>query len=179
MKHVKHLLFEIVPVVFGILLALLINNWNEERKDRAYLQKMLAASREELAETRGHLEEVVEGQATLLDTLDRYREDARVSIYDIIAKAGGITMPTVRHNAWAAIANGQIELLDYETINALSTIAEGKENLRFKSERMAEYVYDNMTEKGADEKGTLEILLRDANQNVRIMKETLAEYLEE
>jgi len=40
-KYLKYAIGEIVLVVIGILIALSINTWNEERKDRAYEVKML------------------------------------------------------------------------------------------------------------------------------------------
>ncbi|MBN3520981.1 hypothetical protein JYB62_13310 [Algoriphagus lutimaris] len=40
-KYFKYALGEIILVVIGILIALSINTWNEDRKDRIYEQKML------------------------------------------------------------------------------------------------------------------------------------------
>jgi len=41
-RYLKYALGEIVLVVIGILLALQINNWNEERKDRIKENKVMA-----------------------------------------------------------------------------------------------------------------------------------------
>jgi hypothetical protein len=40
-KYFKYALGEIVLVVIGILIALQINNWNEDRKDNSEEQKIL------------------------------------------------------------------------------------------------------------------------------------------
>jgi len=37
MKKINQLFKEIIPVIIGVLIALVINNWNEERKDKKYL----------------------------------------------------------------------------------------------------------------------------------------------
>ena len=41
LQYVKYALGEIILVVAGILIALQINNWNEDRKDRIQEQKIL------------------------------------------------------------------------------------------------------------------------------------------
>ena len=47
---------EIFLVVIGILIALQINNWNEERKDRIQEQKILALLREEFISNLNQIE---------------------------------------------------------------------------------------------------------------------------
>jgi len=43
-KYLKYAIGEIVLVVIGILIALQINNWNEERKTNSKERRMLAHS---------------------------------------------------------------------------------------------------------------------------------------
>ena len=47
-NYLKYAIGEIVLVVIGILIALQINNWNEQRKNRATEQKLLIALHEDL-----------------------------------------------------------------------------------------------------------------------------------
>jgi hypothetical protein len=42
---------EIIPVVAGILIALFIDNWNAERKDKAYIEQVFSTIHSELKET--------------------------------------------------------------------------------------------------------------------------------
>lgn len=42
MKQLGQIIREIVPVIIGILIALLINNWNEDRKDKKYLNQIFS-----------------------------------------------------------------------------------------------------------------------------------------
>lgn len=43
MKYARYAIGEIVLVVIGILIALQVNNWNEQRKERNYELKMIAS----------------------------------------------------------------------------------------------------------------------------------------
>jgi len=43
LKYTRYAVGEIVLVVIGILIALQVNNWNEQRKERNYELKMIAS----------------------------------------------------------------------------------------------------------------------------------------
>jgi hypothetical protein len=67
-KYLKYAIGEIVLVVIGILIALSINNWNEEKKDdkalNEYLVKIKSHTKEDLKQ---------------LDTISKYRSQLAVS----------------------------------------------------------------------------------------------------
>ncbi len=60
MKYMRYAIGEIALVVIGILIALSINNWNEERKDRTYELKMLSEVKSALKSDIEHFEWMVE-----------------------------------------------------------------------------------------------------------------------
>ena len=43
MKQIKQIIREIIPVIIGILIALVINNWNEDRKNENYLNQIFSS----------------------------------------------------------------------------------------------------------------------------------------
>ena len=102
MKQIRQLIKEVIPVFPGILIALVINNWNEERKDEKYLNKIYASIKEELVESKLDLEENLLQQERLLDSLQAYMNNESVSLLDIILKAGGIYGPRIKNNSWKA-----------------------------------------------------------------------------
>ncbi|MBT8185458.1 MAG: hypothetical protein KJN76_11510 [Eudoraea sp.] len=58
-KYMRYAIGEIVLVVAGILIALQINNWNEERKDRNEEQQLLIQLREEYTSNLEQLDQKV------------------------------------------------------------------------------------------------------------------------
>ena len=54
-RYIKYALGEIVLVVVGILIALQINNWNEDRKKRIYEVKILNAIKTDLINSRAEV----------------------------------------------------------------------------------------------------------------------------
>ncbi|WP_349350957.1 DUF6090 family protein [Flagellimonas sp. MMG031] len=57
-KYLKYAIGEIILVVIGILIALQVNNWNENRKSRSFEQEMLAQIRENLEVDKMDLKKV-------------------------------------------------------------------------------------------------------------------------
>src|SRR5690554_1879820 len=123
-KNIKSFIKEIVPIILGILIALYINNWNENRKDEKYINQMITSIDKELKESNKDIKETIPLQKTLIDTLNFYRKDDNVSIGDVMMKANGVHIPSIKISSWKAISNSKIELMDYDRISALANIEE-------------------------------------------------------
>ena len=82
-KYFKYALGEIILVVIGILIALQISNWNENRKQHLYENKMLGEIRTALVNDKAHME----------DMLKRLKEpeSAAIMFIDMIYKKQSFT----------------------------------------------------------------------------------------
>jgi len=161
MKQIGRLFKEVIPVIIGILVALFINNWNEDRKDKNYLNQIFSSIQKELEASDLEIKEVIPRQLASIDTINAYIDNPNVSLYDITMKSNGIQMPSIKTNSWNAIANSKIELIEFEKIAALSDIAEGKENLYQRTERQMEYVFQNFENTDRKKKEILRMMLYD------------------
>lgn len=66
-KNIKTFIKELVTIIAGILIALGINNWNENRKDKNYINQISALINQELAETNIDVTEKIEIQKSFID----------------------------------------------------------------------------------------------------------------
>jgi len=160
-KNIEAFIKEIIPVTVGILIALWINNWNENRKDENYINNISSSINKELTETKEDIINNLSTQKSLVDTLEFYKKDDKVSILDIIMKVDGIKIPTIKINSWEAISNSKIELMKYDDISTLANIQEQKEVLTVKSQNMMNFVYPNIKETGSDKKELLKLMILD------------------
>ncbi len=160
-KVIKPFLKEIVPIILGILIALYINNWNESTKDEKYINQILSSINRELKDTNEDIEKELSFQKTLIDSLDFYKNDDRVSIFDVMMKADGIHMPSIKLSSWQAISRSKIELMEYDKISALTTIEEQKELLESKTEHLMNFLYPNIKQTEIDNKELIILMLRD------------------
>ena len=160
-KNIKAFIKEIIPVIVGILIALYINNWNENRKDKKYISQISSSINKELSETNKDLLDNLITQKSFVDTLNFYSRDNKISVLDITIKSKGIYIPAIKINSFKALSNSKIELMEYSKISALANIEEQKEILKMKTERLVDFVYSNTQETGKDKKEFMKLLMLD------------------
>lgn len=161
MKSIRQLIREVISVIIGILVALFINNWNEDRKDRDYLNQIFISIENELEESNADIKDVIPKQMASLDTLDAYLNNEKVSLYEIMMRGNGIHVPAIKTNAWNAIASSKIELIEYEKLSALADIQERKENLTLRIERQMDFTFQNFEKTDRKKKKILKMMMWD------------------
>ena len=164
---------EIIPVVAGILIALFIDNWNAERKDKAYIEQVFSTIHSELKETNEAISSNIPLQKSLIDSLEFYSTNQKVAIVDIVMKSKGIYVPNIRINAWKSVSSSKIDLIKYEKVTTLSNIEELKTTLNNKTQFLMSYLYSNMNATDKNTKQTLKMILLDILQTERTIERTI------
>lgn len=161
MNELGKLFKEIIPVLIGILIALFINNWNEDRKDKKYLNQIFTSIENELEESLTKIAQVIPKQLASVDTLDYYMNNDKVTLYEIIMKSNGIHMPFVKTNSWNSIVNSKIELIEYEKLSDLSDIEELKKNLAQRTEKQMDFIFQNFEKADRNKKVIVRMMMTD------------------
>lgn len=177
-NHGGYFIKEIIPVIVGILIALYINNWNETRKDKAYLQQISHSIESELNDTHKEIGTFIPIQETLIDSLEQHLENQDMTLVDILVQGGGFQIPQVRINTWNAISSSKIELLNYKKLTYLSAIAELKEYLQTKTDFLLNFLYANTGSQEKSEKETLRIVMFDIIQTEKSIQKAIEAYQE-
>jgi len=157
----KQIVKDVIPVILGILIALIINNWNEDRKDKNYLNQIYESIQKELKESNLDLKEKIPKQQRLVDSLTVYINDETVSIFDIIQKVNGIYSPRIKNNSWKAIANSRIELIEFEKLSIFSELDESKKNLEYKQDKISDFLYENIKNTSQEKKEVLMLMVSE------------------
>jgi len=178
MKEIKQLVREVVPVILGILIALAVNNWNETRKDKRYLEQIYTSINNELEESRIEIKESIPKQQILIDSIGRYMNDETVAIFDIIRKADGIQGPRIKNNAWKAIAGSKIELVEFEKLSALSEIDQSKEGIELKTDKLIDFLVNNLKSTSQEKKEIFMLLSQEILSTVKYSLSEIEEFLE-
>jgi len=152
---------EILTIIVGILIALFINNWNEDRKDAKYMNKIFVSMDKELRETNKDIKKKMPQQQTLIDTLEFYKKNDTISIFDVMMKVNGVQIPQIRISSWKAISSSKIELLEYDRVSALANIEEKKELLTSKTEYLMNFLYPNIKDTSTDKKELVILMMQD------------------
>jgi len=160
-EKIKAFIKEIIPIIVGIIIAMYITNWNERRKDKIYTNQIFESINQELIETNKDILEKIAIQESFIDTLNAYAEDDQITLLDLVLKANGINMPTIKMSTWKAFSNSRIELIKYEKVSVMVNIEEQKENLQMKTDKLVDFLYLNANETGKSKKEVLKIMMLD------------------
>ena len=155
---------EIIPVIAGILIALFIDNWNSERKDKAYVNQIFSTINSELNESKEDIKDIISKQKSLIDSLEYHANNKNTTVLDIVMKSKGIYIPQIKLNAWKSVSGSKIDLIDYKKITELSYIEEQKQALTNKSDFLMNFLYNNINEADKNKKQTLKMILMDIVQ---------------
>ena len=126
-KYFKYAIGEIILVVIGILIALSINNWNENRKNNNELSKILIFVKNDLkADTLGLKRPLENYKKTNLNIQKILDKEIRKSYFDTISKANFETCEFCNHQSVVYhhifIQNKGIELLKKFTSTSSDTL---------------------------------------------------------
>ena len=169
---------EIIPIIVGVLIAMYINNWNEERKDKKYINHISLSIIKELKEANDEIKNKIPIQKSLIDTLDVYINNDKMSLFNTIIKTNGLNFPLIKLNSWKAISNSRIELLDYDKISDMANIEEQKDILKMKIDKLTELIYPNMFETGKDKKLIMKIMMLDIIQTEQSLQKEIDQIIE-
>jgi len=159
-----HFFKDIIPVVAGILIALFIDNWNSDRKDKNYVEQVYSTIDSELNDSKEDIKTTIPKHKSLIDSIELNLNNDNYSILDIVMKAGGINIPQIKNNAWRSISSFKIDLVDYNKLSLLSSIDDDKLNLNKKADFLMNYIYSNINAKDKNSKATLKLIVLDIIQ---------------
>jgi hypothetical protein len=167
---------EMIPVIVGILIALFIDNWNSERKDKAYIKQVFTTINSELKESNEDIKSSIVKQESLIDSLEFYSANKNVTILDIVMNSKGIYVASIRINAWKSVSNSKIDLIEYDKVTTLSNIEELKTNLNNKTQFLMSFLYSNINETDKNKKQTLKMILLDIITTERMIKKNIESF---
>jgi hypothetical protein len=152
---------EIVIVIIGILIALSIDNWNENRNNEKYIDKALFAIEEEIKLNKTDMHRIVQRHKETIDSVAMHLNNDKISLRQIIENSRGFQIAELKNIGLRFFISNKAELIDYEIISSLSEIEFLSEAVKMKTERLLNYLYDNMENTNESAKNKFVIYLAD------------------
>ena len=177
--YLKGLVKDIIPVILGVLIALIINSWNDARKDRVYVDNFYTSLKKEFSEAVEEIDRKAPFQRALFDTLGHYSTNEELTLMEVIRKAGGIKGPSIKLNYWKAISDSKIELIAYHRLSILADIEDGNDILLYQRNKILDFIYEHLDETGSREKMILRQMLGDVMSTQTSIKQDILEILNE
>ena len=145
-RNVKSLIgrigLDMIPVIAGILIALFINNVQQNYRDKKILESTLQSLSSEFAENAAEINEKLPLYQRWIDTLQQYKESEHHSIYDMIPKVGTINTANIFTTNWQASLNtNSLRFLNFQTVQLLSEIDAQHQEVRRQEDMLYPIVF--------------------------------------
>jgi len=128
-NYLKYAIGEIILVVIGILIALQVNNWNEEKKNAKNLRTALRALQTEIQENKSYLDSEIKNIESDLNDLEYYinlintpepKTLGDTVVGNLIKRIGLFTFLPLRENAYTnLIGSGLINQVKNDSLKLL------------------------------------------------------------
>lgn len=122
-KYLLYAIGEIILVVIGILIALQINNWNEQRKENIREQALLKRLEIEFIANREQLQDKIEFRTNLIESCERillnFNNPDSVTRKDILNQISNLLPSTYDPIQNDLVSSGTIEILKNEELKQL------------------------------------------------------------
>ncbi len=158
---INKIFLDMVPVILGILIALLIGNCKENADDKRFVKKILFSVSQELIENKSDLEKALNEHKSTIDTINKYLHSSDITIGHIISKTQGLSMINIQNTSWKTFLNSNMDLIDYRSISLLTSIEESKENMRLQEGKIVDLVYESLTSNDIIKKNLLMLMIND------------------
>ena len=152
---------DMIPVILGILIALLINDCRDKKADLRFIDQTTTRIHSELRENLKELQEISAEHHSARDTIRRYMEVDSVSIADLLNKMGGLRGVDIGNTAWKAFLGDKIDLVDPQSIILLTDIDSGKDNLKIFTNKLMNLIYEHMNSNNQHTKILLYTIIGD------------------
>ena len=177
-KYIKYAIGEIVLVVIGIMIALSINNWKEDLDDEKFISRIFYSIEKEMKSNEIEFNAVMPMQFSLIDTIDQYMNDEKISLSEIIIRGNGLRAPTLNNVSWNYFLNTKLELIDFNTISILTKIEQANQLLNSKINNLMEFVLENSESTNTKSKKMLKFQILNVVSSEKSLLDLHVKYLE-
>ena len=166
-------------VVIGVLIAVFINNFNEQRTNQQYIKQTLHSIQQEIVQNKAEVDTVMKKHFVLLDSIQTSIKNEEESISQLIGRLGGIQSASIKNVGLRFFIANKAELVDYKLIAQLLEIETSTELLDKKTDKLIDFTFENIEQKDEITKLKLRAYLSNMIDSEFALLELYGEYLEQ
>ena len=166
-------------MVIGVLIAVSLGNYKERLDNREYLRKTLRAIENEATSSQSDIDTVLSRHIALYEKLENEFGENEQTLGEFISSSGGFQVATIKNISLRFFISNKAELLEFEIISQLLDIELKTNILSDKVDRLADFVYDHISENDEEVIIKFTYLLSDVIESEQSLLESYSEFLEE
>lgn len=171
MNNIKNYLKELTIITIGVLIALFVSNFKENKQAKKYYNTSIETVTNEVESNYANLKNIIEKQTNLLDTISKYSADPITISNLIIEKGGGLQVATLNNSGLKFYRKNQINLIDFEIMSKLIRMERSSNIIDMKMGKLIDFVYPNLFSDSEKSKQLVIIYLHNVlNTEIQLMQ---------
>jgi hypothetical protein len=172
--YFKKFCLDMLPIIAGVVIGMFVNSYTEEQKNQTLLENTLLALSNEFTENGHEINKKLPRHTRIIDSLTYYKEDEHYTLYDVLLKAGGLSLSKLSTTNWrAALNNYSFQLINFSTIKLLSAIENLPEEQARLDDWFSKIVYSTSFYERGEEGVAYRMNVLDAMSNYKENEEEL------
>ncbi len=173
----KKIILDFIPAFLGVLVALVLNNWNEQRKENEFITKSIVSIYHDNQSNLENIKAQLESTDKQLDTIKHYLNNKDITIEGIIKKNNGINGEILVQSGWNILENSNlVTKIDYDLVFKLNKMSRGIDIINTRLDNTFDFCYKKLESNKSEDKKRLLLLfidLKNASNKYRIASEKL------
>src|SRR6056297_62864 len=178
-SRIGYFLQEIIIVAIGILIAVSIGDYKENKGNEKYIEKTLLAIENEIKLSQVELDTVLNKHLKLVQILENKIEDNEETLGELMMNSGGFQVASIKNVSLRFFISNKAELLEFQLISQLLDIELATNMLSDKTKRLTDFSYENLTIDNREVKIKFAYLVANVIDGEQTLLESYSSFLEE
>jgi len=178
-SRIGYFLQEIIIVAIGILIAVSIGDYKENKGNEKYIEKTLLAIENEIKLSQVELDTVLNKHLKLIQILENKIEDNEETLGELMMNSGGFQVASIKNVSLRFFISNKAELLEFQLISQLLDIELATNMLSDKTKRLTDFSYENLTIDNREVKIKFAYLVANVIDGEQTLLESYSSFLEE
>ena len=178
-KRILEFLKEISIVVIGVVIAVSIGNYKENKDNEMYIEKTLLAVENEIKLSQSEIDTVLNRHIKLYEKLENEIGENEQTLGELISSSGGFQVASIKNVSLRFFISNKAELLEFQLISQLLDIELKSEMLSDKIKLLSDFAYDNVNDGNEEVKIKFAYLLANVIDGEHTLLKSYSSFLEE
>ena len=162
LAHIKKILLDFIPAFLGVLAALLLNNWQQNARDAAFIHSSIKSIYNDCQKNLSIIKSQLKHIESHIDTINFYQTNNNLSIMDLLKKNEGLHIETIRNTGWKILEKSSLATnINYETLSVLYEIDHSIDFLNFFVKTFSDKIYGTIENRLPENKASCKMQLND------------------
>lgn len=161
-SNYKKIILDFIPAFLGVLIALMLSNWSEQRKENQFIKKSIVSIYNDNKTNLENINTQIIHLENQLDTITYYLNNDTLNVVDLIKKNKGLRTKFLYQSGWNILGNSElVTKIDYDLLTSLSTFSESINFTNSIRNSFMEILYNKPESKSITDKYQLFIRISD------------------